>query len=189
MKSETHKRQYDKMMRTKETCTMKYTLNDLQDEDIPSLAEIYNYYIRNTCYTFEEKELSLEEFTIRCHTIHAKYPYIVIKNEEGKVLGYSYLDTFASRSAYRYSVDLSIYISKDHTHEGLGKILLSEIEKKAREQGYRNIISIVTSENQASMKFHERNGFVLQGHLTNIGYKMNRWLGTYYYQKELREQK
>lgn len=166
---------------------MKYTLSELHDEDIPSLLEIYNYYIKNTCYTFEEQELSLEEFTIRCHNIQAKYPYIVIKNDEGEILGYSYLDKFSARSAYRYSVDLSIYISKDHIHEGLGKILLSAIEEKAQEYGFRNIISIVTSENEASMKFHERNGFVQQGHLPKIGYKMNRWLGTYYYQKELRE--
>ena len=176
-------------MKTNEATTMKYIICDLHEEEIPSLLKIYNDYIKNTTYTFEEKELSLDEFTLRCHRIKAKYPYIVIKNEQGEILGYSYLDTFSPRSAYRYSVDLSIYISKNHTHEGFGKLLLSAIEEKAKEHGYRNIISIITSENEASIRFHEQNGFIRQGYLPNIGYKMNRWLGTYYYQKELGEKK
>ncbi len=163
----------------------KMNICSLTDIDIDQCLEIYNYYILNTAYTLEEKELTHDEFYSRCHLITDKYPFIVVKNDEGKVLGYAYLDVFNSRSAYRKTADLSIYVNKDHLHEHLGKNLLEEIEKLAKIYGITNIISLITSENPNSAKFHLRNGFYLEATLKNVAIKFNKDISVFYYRKTL----
>ena len=156
----------------------------LKEEDILPCLNIYNYYIKNTCFTLEEEVLDYLSFKNRCLKIKEKYPYIVIK-ENNKVLGYAYLNTFNERSAYRYTADLSIYIDKEHLHEHLGNLLLSSIEKFAKEYNITTLISIVTSENTNSSNFHLKNGFILEGTLHNVAKKFNKELSISYYRKPL----
>lgn len=160
-------------------------IRELREEDVPACLRIYNHYIKSTCFTLEEDPLSLEEFGGRIRRIKSKYPFIVKENEEGEIVGYAYLDLFHERSAYRKTVDLSIYVDKSHLHEGMGKELLSNIEDSAKERGFRNIVSIVTSENPNSLDFHLRNGFLLEGTLHDIAFKMGKRIDTYYLRKPL----
>lgn len=128
----------------------------------------------------EEDILNYSSFKNRCLKIKEKYPYIVIK-ENNKVLDYAYLNTFNERSAYRYTADLSIYIDKDHLHEHLGNLLLSSIEKFAKEYNITALISIVTSENTNSSNFHLKICFILEGTLHNAAKKFNKELSISYY--------
>ena len=155
------------------------------DNDIASCLDIYNYYIENTCSTLEEEKLSLKSFKDRVKNITSKYPFIVLKSDEGEVLGYAYLNTFNPRSAYRITADLSIYIDYRYTKSHLGGLLLKAIEGKSKEYGISNIISIVTGCNKASSKFHEKNGFVLEGELKDVAIKFGEKLGVYYYRKAI----
>ncbi len=160
-------------------------IKTIENKDIKSCLDIYNYYIENTTITFEEKKLDLVEFSKRCEQIQEKYPYIVCENDTGEILGYAYLSQYSDRSAFRISADLSIYVNKDHTHEHIGPLLLEEIEKLAKKQNILNIISIVTEENINSKKFHESHGFVLEGTLHNVGLKFGRILGVNIFRKAL----
>ena len=160
-------------------------IRKLEEKDINICLNIYNYYIENTCFTLEEEKLSLDDFKNRCENILKKYPFIVLENDEGIVIGYAYLNTFNPRSAYRKTADLSIYVSKDHLHEHAGKILLQEIEKLAISYGITNIISIVTSENENSAHFHQKNGFVLEGTMHDVALKFGKIISVDYYRKPL----
>lgn len=160
-------------------------IRKLEEKDIAICLNIYNYYIENTCFTLEEEKLSLDDFKTRCENILNKYPFIVLENDEGIVIGYAYLNTFNPRSAYRKTADLSIYVSKDHLHEHAGKILLQEIEKLAVTYGITNIISIVTSENKNSVHFHQKNGFVLEGTMHDVALKFGKIISVDYYRKPL----
>lgn len=159
-------------------------IRELNEEDIEACLRIYNHYIENTCFTLEEEPLSLNAFTARVKRIKSKYPFLV-KEKAGETLGYCYLDLFHERSAYKRTVDLSIYVSKDHLHEGIGQELLASIETKAKERGYKNLISIVTSENPVSLSFHLRNGFLLEGTLHEVAYKMGKSIDTHYLRKQI----
>ena len=161
-------------------------IRSLEDKDIARCLEIYNYYIENTCFTLEEKILNLDEFSKRCHEIIQKYPFIVLENDNEEVIGYAYLNTFNSRSAYKITADLSIYVDFNHLHEHAGKILLDNIEKLAKERNIQNIISIVTSENQNSFKFHTKNGFVLEGTIHDCAIKFNKIISVNYFRKHLK---
>lgn len=157
----------------------------LEDSDIASCLDIYNYYIANTCYTLEEDSLTLDEFKERCKSIKSKYPYIVAENNEGNVIGYAYLSPFITRSAFRITADLSIYVSNKHTNEHIGGLLLSKIEELALKNGITNIISIVTSTNETSKSFHEKNGFILEGVIHDVAIKFGEVLSVNYYRKHL----
>ena len=152
--------------------------------DAAACAEIYNYYIENTTVTFEEVPLSPEAFVSRISRITETYPFLVAEGN-GKILGYAYLDKFNERSAYRFTADFSIYLSYKQVRRGIGALLLSEIEKIAKETGLKNIISIITEENAASVTFHEKHGFILVGELNGVGLKFDKTLSVKYYQKTL----
>lgn len=157
----------------------------LEEKDVASCLDIYNYYIANTCYTLEEDRLTLDVFKTRCNNIKSKYPYIVAENELQEVIGYAYLSSFITRSAFHITADLSIYVSNKHTNEHVGQLLLSKIEELALKSGITNIVSIVTSTNETSKIFHERNGFILEGVIHDVAIKFNEVLSVNYYRKHL----
>ena len=134
----------------------------LKEEDIPVCLALYNWYIANSTATFETKELSLEEFGERVKRITKKYPWIVLA-EDGEVKGYAYLDAYHEREAYRFTCDVSIYMSHTERGKGYGTKLMEEILMLAKKDGYHKAISIVTSDNVASMYLHEKMGFKRYG--------------------------
>ncbi len=165
---------------------MEICIRDISDhgQDIDRCLEIYNYYIENTTITFEEEKLKRQAFTERIAGIRKGYPFLVAETE-GKVAGYAYLDKYHERSAYRYTADLSIYLDKEVSGHGIGEMLLEEIEKRAAQAGIRNIISLITQENERSVRFHEKHGYVKKGELEQVGLKFGRWLNVLFYQKEV----
>lgn len=161
------------------------SVRKIRPEDVAACVDIYNFYIRETTVTFEESELSADEFGVRVVRILGDgYPYIVAQ-EQGRVIGYAYLDMFSPRTAYRYTADLSIYVANDCRARGVGRLMYDEIESCARKMGLRNIISVITEHNRPSIAFHERHGFALAGKLDATGYKFDRWLGVFMYQKRI----
>ena len=109
----------------------------------------------------------------------------LVAEDDGEVLGYAYLDKFNERSAYRFSADFSIYLSYDRVRRGVGSLLLSEIEKHAKGAGIKNIISIITEENAASVAFHKKHGFIFAGESKSVGLKFGKTLSVKYYQKTI----
>lgn len=156
----------------------------ITDGDIEQVLALYNYYIRETTITFETEELSFEVFYKRVHDIMDRYPFLVYE-EDGRILGYVYLAEFNSRAAYQWSADLSIYVDKDLRHRGIGGQLYQAIEKLAIDQGFVNIVSLITEENKNSVEFHKRLGFEFIGTFNQIGYKFGRWLGVSYGIKQI----
>jgi phosphinothricin acetyltransferase len=159
-------------------------VRDLVDSDIIEVTDIYNYYVKNSTATFDEDILSYDQFKNRCDVVRAIYPFLVYE-EDGQILGYAYLNKFSLRTAYRFTADLSIYIRNDYLGKGIGEILYKRLEAKAINMGIRNIVSIITSSNQESIKFHTKMGFLVDGIMKNFGYKNNLWLGVYYMSKNI----
>lgn len=159
-------------------------ITDISAADEKACAEIYNHYINNTVVTLEETPLSLAEFSARVKRIKTEYPYIVAKRGD-EVLGYAYLDKFNPRSAYRITADLSIYVDKNHRGEHIGSMLYTEIEKRAKEMKFENIVSLVTGENESSIAFHLSRGFTMSGKLEKVAFKFGRYQDLIYLIKAL----
>lgn len=86
-------------------------IRDIQDVDIVTITEIYNRYIEQTTITFEEVPISVSEMGERVNKIRAAgLPWLVVTHE-GTVVGYAYAGQWNARSAYRFTVEPSIYLS------------------------------------------------------------------------------
>ncbi len=170
---------------------MNVTLHDATVHDIPEIERIYAFYVLNTFSSFEETPPTAEDLDHRRTTIQSHdFPYIVAK-EDDKIIGYAYVVHYRTRSAYRYTVEHSIYVDKDYRTQGIGGILLAEILKRCRNQGLKQIIAVISGDentNSASIALHEKYGFRKVGHLRKVGLKFNQWVDSILLQHSLDEE-
>lgn len=159
-------------------------IRNVKIEDAKSILEIYSPYIKNTAITFEWQVPSLEDFENRIKTISQKFPYIVAE-ENSEIKGYAYANTFRGRKAYSWTAESSIYIRQDCRGQGIGKILLQELENRLAQQGILNLYAVIASTDKEdeyltndSVRFHEKMGYVEPGIFSKCGFKFNRWYDT-----------
>ena len=97
-------------------------------EDAAKLAAIYAPYVENTSITFEYIVPAAEEFADRIRHTLTRYPYLVAELD-GEPVGYAYASAFKSRAAYDWSVETSIYVSRDLRSSGVGSLLYEKLEE------------------------------------------------------------
>jgi phosphinothricin acetyltransferase len=149
--------------------------------DAAVIAEIYNYYIENTVISFEEDPLSPEAMAGRIGDIGGKYPWLVLE-EGGLVAGYAYANKWRDRLAYRFAVELSVYLRRGCEGRGFGSELLGCLLGELRKTPVHTAISAITIPNDRSAALHEKFGFRETARFHEIGYKQNRWLDVGYWE-------
>jgi phosphinothricin acetyltransferase len=154
--------------------------------DESAIAAIYEYYVRNTTVTFEIDPPSVEEMRRRIDTTTPAYPWLVAERN-GDVVGYACATRFKERAAYRFSVELAVYVRVDVCWTGIGSDLFRELLARVRDQGCVNAFGIVALPNPASVALLERFRFEKVAHLKNAGFKMDRWIDVGYWQLALRD--
>lgn len=113
------------------------------EADAPALLEIYAPYVLNTAVSFEYDVPSIEEFQQRIRSTLQKFPYIAAV-QNGKIIGYAYASPFKLREAYKYSVELSIYLSGECRRKGVGSRLYGLLEQILAAQGILNLNVCIT---------------------------------------------
>jgi L-amino acid N-acyltransferase YncA len=162
------------------------TIRDATQNDIEPITAIYAHHVRFGLASFEEAAPSTEEMDRRFQEIGAqKLPYIAAESE-GTVLGYAYAAPYRTRSAYRYTVEDSVYLSPEAIGLGIGGKLLSTLIAGCEDRGYRRMIAVIgDSANLASIRLHERLGFTDAGLLPAVGFKFGRWVDSVLMQRPL----
>ncbi len=154
-------------------------------DDAGALCAIYNHYIEHTIVTFEEQPLRRETFVQRIRETTVRYPWLVLE-DDGVPLGYAYASEWKSRSAFRYTVESSIYLHPQvPRRKGHGSLLYARLLSVLAREGYHQVIAAITQPNPASMAMHERFGFVTAGCFHEVGYKFNRWIDVAYLELRL----
>ncbi len=146
-------------------------------QDLPAIQSIYAHHVLHGLASFEEEAPSLEEMRRRYEDVARQgLPYLVAE-EKGEVLGYGYCTLYRSRSAYRYTLEDSIYVKEGRQGKGIGKALLAELIERSAALKYRQMIAVIgDSANAASIAVHASLGFVRAGNLRSSGYKFGRWV-------------
>ncbi|MDR2800317.1 MAG: GNAT family N-acetyltransferase [Desulfovibrio sp.] len=152
--------------------------------DAVGIIEIYAPYVRDTAVSFEEDVPSPDEYSQRIAKIGAVHPFLVCE-AKGRIAAYAYASPFRVRAAYRFSVELSIYVAAAGQGAGFGKILYSCLLDLLRKQGFYIAFGVITLPNPASLALHESLGFVSAGVWRKAGYKLNSWHDLALVQKEL----
>jgi L-amino acid N-acyltransferase YncA len=157
-------------------------IRPVRPTDAEPIARIYNYYVVHTSVTFEEQPISVEEMAGRMAEIAATaLPWLVLE-QAGQVVGYAYAGKWKGRSAYRYSVESTIYLAPDLGGRGLGTLLYQALFTQLKEQGIHAVMGGVTLPNPASVALHEKMGMMKVAHFKEVGFKFNQWLDVGYWQ-------
>ena len=154
------------------------------NKDLGAMLAIYAPYVENTTVSFEYCVPTLKEFTARFQEITKQFPWLVWE-ENGAVLGYAYGSLPFERAAYRWCSEASVYVAENARGRGIGKALYQALELCLAKQGYRNVYALVTTENEASLAFHQAVGYRETARFPDCGFKMGRWLGVVWLEKLL----
>ncbi len=146
-----------------------------EDKDTAHILNIYAHYILNTTITFETEVPSLNIFNERIKHIISTYPWIICEYGD-EILGYAYACKHRERSAYKWSVDVSVYLRPEYTGKGIGKILYSSLINILKFQGFINAYAGIALPNMSSVGIHEKFGFVQVALYKNVGYKFRQWI-------------
>lgn len=160
-------------------------IRNIRSSDAEQITRIYNYYIQNTVITFEEDLVTSEEMNNRIEKVHQSYlPWLVIELD-GKIQGYAYAAKWHERSAYRFTVETSIYISSQSTGKGLGKKLYNSLLDQLQKNGIRNVLGVIALPNEPSIALHEAFYFEKVGEFSDVGYKFDKSISVGYWQLKL----
>ncbi|MBT79953.1 MAG: GNAT family N-acetyltransferase [Alteromonadaceae bacterium] len=110
------------------------------------------------------------------------FPVLGLEAASGELVAFASYGSFRNWPAYKFTIEHSIYVKKGYRGFGFGDAILSSVVDDARKNGFHALIGGIDIENTASIKFHEKHGFVNKGTLKEVGYKFNRWLDLGLYQ-------
>lgn len=164
----------------------KLFVRDATPDDAAKIAAIYEHYVRHSSATFEETPPKPEQMAHRIRALQSeKYPWRVAC-KDGEIFGYAYAGPYKARSAYRFTVESSIYIAPGQTQRGIGRILLEGIIAHCTDAGFQQMLAIIgDSENTGSIRLHAALGFKHIGTAQGIGWKFGRPVDVVYMQRTL----
>jgi len=161
-------------------------IREAEAKDLPVILEIMNEAILNTTsiYDYAERDRAYVEAWFQKKRTD-KLPVIVLE-ANGETVGYGSYGIFRPWEGFKFSVEHSIYVHKNHQGKGYGKQLLIALIERAKLEGYHAMIAGIDAENQKSCEFHEKLGFTEVGRLKEVGYKFGRWLDLVFMQLMLK---
>ena len=153
--------------------------------DAHAIAQIYNHYIQNSVITFEEQVVSAQDMATRIQDVAASALPWLVADQEGQVAGYAYATKWKARSAYRFSVEITVYLEPGRQGQGLGSQLYAALLARLRELGVHSVIGGIALPNPGSVALHEKFGLTKVAHFSEVGYKFERWVDVGYWQTTL----
>jgi phosphinothricin acetyltransferase len=153
--------------------------------DAAAIAEIYAPHCLETPVSFEEAAPAAEEMAARIARVTRQYPWLVLEHE-GALAGYAYGGTHRERAAYRWSVEVTVYVARGWHRRGVGRALYTALFDLLAQQGYQRAFGGVTIPNAGSEGLHEAMGFTAVGTFHAIGHKFGLWHDVRWYERDLR---
>lgn len=161
-------------------------VRDATEADAPALAAIYGDSCVNGFGTFEEVAPEPAEMARRLATVRdLGLPYLVAE-DEGQVVGLCYANLFRPRSAYRHTVEDSVYVAPGQAGKGVGRVMLAELIRRCEALGLRQMTAVIgDSLNAGSIGLHASLGFEHSGVFKAVGWKHGRWVDIVFMQLAL----
>jgi phosphinothricin acetyltransferase len=144
------------------------------EADAPTVRDIYAPFCASTAVSFETEPPSVEEIRRRIGKTVERLPWLVCALD-GEVLGYAYASPHRERAAYRWSVDVAVYVREGQRRSGVGRALYRALLPALGVQGYYNAYAGITLPNAASVGLHEAVGFRPLAVYRGVGYKLGEW--------------
>ena len=161
--------------------------------DARQIVDIYNHYITHSMATFEEDPIEPESLSKRIQeTLDNDLPWFVAEEiceqtQESQVIGYAYASKWKGRCAYRYSVEVTVYLSPELSTKGWGTKLYEALFLALKQKSIHIVMAGISLPNEASIALHEKFGMKKVAHFDEIGFKFNQWVDVGYWQGKLEE--
>ena len=156
---------------------MTYFVRDALPTDLPAIRDIYNDAVLNTTAIWNDQPVDLGNRQAWFSARQAQgYPVLVVVDAEDNVFGYASFGDWRPFDGFRHTVEHSVYVRSDQRGNGLGPRLMSALIDRARACAKHIMVAAIESGNAASIRLHERAGFVTTGQMPQVGIKFGRWL-------------
>jgi phosphinothricin acetyltransferase len=156
------------------------------EADAGGIQEIYAPYVRDTCISFEADPPAVEEIRRRIGQVLARWPWLVCE-QGGQIVAYAYASEHRVRAAFRWAVDVAVYVRAGHERRGLGRALYGTLLPLLRFQGYCHAYAAIYLPNPASVRLHEAMGFRPLAVFPQVGYKHGGWRDVGWWHRALGE--
>ena len=146
------------------------------DADMADILVIYNHAIEHTTAVFEYRPHTLDMRREWFRGKQAAAIPVFVAMQAGRVIGFASYGPFRAWPAYKYSIELSVYVDVTARRRGLGTALVRAVIAEARARDLHVVIAGITADNAISLRLHEKLGFVEVAHIPEVGYKFGKWL-------------
>lgn len=152
--------------------------------DAGAIAEIYVPIVVSTAISFEDTPPTADEMRARIEKTLTAYPWLVAELD-GDVAGYAYGGRWRERHAYRYSVEVTVYVAEAAQRRGIARALYDALFRVLAAQGFHRALAGIALPNDASVALHERVGFTRVGVFRAVGRKFGAWHDVAWYERAL----
>lgn len=147
-------------------------------DDVTSINKIYNHEVLNSTVTFDsqprDQSAGIKWFLAHNDTNHPIFVYI---GDDNEVAGYCSLSTYRFLDAYAQTAEISLYVHKDHRKQGIGSKLCKYVLEYAESRDdLHNVIAVITTDNEKSIKLFKSFGFEDGGTIPETGRKFGKLL-------------
>jgi L-amino acid N-acyltransferase YncA len=152
----------------------KPVIRPAEISDAAAIGSIYAPYVLETAVSFESEPPTTAMMAQRISGTLETHPWLVAELSEG-IVGYAYAGKHSQRAAYRWTVDVTVYVDGNMRRGGVGRALYLVLLETLRRQGFRSAFAEIVLPNPGSVRLHERAGFKQIGVHKDIGFKLGRW--------------
>ena len=146
------------------------------DSDLDAILELHNEAILHSTALWTDTAVDRADRERWLDELQRNSQPVLVALVDGRFAGYASYGFWRPKFGYRFSAQNSIYLVEQFRAKGIGRSLMIELIAHAKASGYHSMVADIEAENQASIALHSSLGFVLEGTLTEIGFKFNRWL-------------
>jgi L-amino acid N-acyltransferase YncA len=150
-------------------------IRDAAARDAGACAAIYAPYVTDTAVTFETEPPSAAEMADRIAAAQRTHAWLVLEEDNGRIVGYAYGGAYKARAAYRWSCEVSVYLERGRHRTGGGRALYQALLAGLAARGFRTAVAGMTLPNDASVGLHRALGFEPVGTYRRIGWKHGAW--------------
>lgn len=158
-------------------------IREATTDDAAAFCDIYNHYVASTVVTFEERPVSIGAMQRRIREVPD--PSLWLAADDGGVRGFAFAREWSGRSAYRFTVETTVYLEPRSRGRGTGSQLYEALIARLRSRGLHSAIGVVALPNPGSVALHEKAGFRKVAHLREVGRKFDRWIDVGFWERLL----